>query len=219
MRRTRGGDEAGKTARESIQGAGRPQGASRLTRPGAARGGALRSPVMAAAMERVEEGRSLRLGGAARCPSGEPRGERRACNGRPGWVDGVRKYRPGADGISNTVHPLRPILTVGLVMCGRDRPRIQLREPHGMHPPRQAQARQLGGAMAGGPRDKSVTRQPEEPDCERVPCRWSSLAAGQAGGSLVVAFVNKNGASRHRSLLHKFRVAPSSSMTPPPLIS
>jgi len=88
-----------------------------------------------------------------------------------------------------------------------------------MHPPRQAQARQLGGAMAGGPRDKSVTRQPEEADCERVPCRWSSLAAGQAGGSLVVAFVNKNGASRHRSLLHKFRVAPSSSMTPPPLIS
>jgi len=63
------------------------------------------SAVMAAAMERVEEGRSLRLGGAARCPSGEPRGERRACNGRPGRVDGVRKYRPGADGISNTVHP------------------------------------------------------------------------------------------------------------------
>jgi len=105
MRRTRGGDEAGKTARESIQGAGRPQGASRLTRPGAARGGSLSSPVMAAAMERVEEGRSLRLGGAARCPSGEPRGEWRACNGQPGRVDGVRKYRPGADGISNTVHP------------------------------------------------------------------------------------------------------------------
>ena len=150
--------EAGKTARESIHGAGRPQGASRLTRPGAARGGALSSPVRAAAMERVEEGRSLRLGGAARCPSGEPRGERRACNGRPGK-------------------------TVGLVMCGRDRPRIQLREPHGMHPPRQAQARQLGGAMAGGPRDKSVTQQPEEPDCERFPRRWRSLASGQAAAS------------------------------------
>ena len=75
------------------------------------------------------------------------------------------KYRP----------PLRPILTVGLVMCGRDRPRIQLREPHGMHPPRQAQARHGGwtarqerDAAAGGGRLRASSLPVE------LACCWAS---------------------------------------------
>ena len=91
--------------------AGRLQGVSRRTRPGAARG-VLSSPVMAAAMERVEVGRHKppprRRDGVF--VSLEPRGERRACNDRLGRVDGVRNTDRGRTlfQIPSTPGPLYP---------------------------------------------------------------------------------------------------------------